>query len=70
MPTPAEIQNRLSEDVAMPLDTRVRLGSGASIDYMLDRAVAAINRHDRAVASALAGQMLAADISVTLEVQR
>src|ERR1700742_4564021 len=34
---------------------------GTSIDEMLDRAVAAINSGDRATASALAGQVLAAD---------
>jgi class 3 adenylate cyclase len=34
---------------------------GASIDELLDRAVAAINRGDRAAAAALAGQVLAAD---------
>ncbi len=33
----------------------------ASIDDLLDRAVAAINRGDRAAATALAGQVLAAD---------
>jgi class 3 adenylate cyclase len=36
---------------------------GASIDELLDRAVAAINRGDRAAATALAGQVLAADSS-------
>ena len=34
---------------------------GASIDELLDRAVAAINRGDRAAATALAGQVLSAD---------
>ena len=34
---------------------------GASIDELLDRAVAAINRGDRVTATALAGQVLAAD---------
>ena len=34
---------------------------GASIDELLDRAVAAINRGDRVSASALAGQVLAVD---------
>jgi class 3 adenylate cyclase/tetratricopeptide (TPR) repeat protein len=34
---------------------------GASIDELLDHAVAAINRGDRAAATALAGQVLAAD---------
>ncbi|HEY2503266.1 MAG TPA: adenylate/guanylate cyclase domain-containing protein [Mycobacterium sp.] len=34
---------------------------GASIDELLDRAVAAINRGDRAAATALAGQVLEAD---------
>src|ERR1700739_936443 len=34
---------------------------GAAIDELLDRAVAAINRGDRAAAVALAGQVLAAD---------
>jgi hypothetical protein len=36
---------------------------GASIDELLDWAVAAINRGDRATATALAGQVLAADSS-------
>ena len=35
---------------------------GASIDELLDRAVAAINRGDRVAASALAGQVLAVDV--------
>jgi class 3 adenylate cyclase len=34
---------------------------GASIDELLDRAVAAINRGDRVTATALAGQVLSAD---------
>jgi hypothetical protein len=34
---------------------------GASLDDLLDRAVAAINRGDRAAASALADQVLAVD---------
>jgi hypothetical protein len=34
---------------------------GTSIDELLDRAVAAINRGDRAAATALAGQVLAVD---------
>ena len=34
---------------------------GASVDELLDRAVAAINRGDRAAATALAGQVLAVD---------
>ena len=38
-----------------------RPAGGASIDELLDRAVAAINRGDRAAATALAGQVLAAD---------
>jgi class 3 adenylate cyclase len=38
-----------------------RPGRGASVDELLDRAVAAINRGDRAAASALAGQVLAVD---------
>jgi class 3 adenylate cyclase len=38
-----------------------RPAGGASIDDLLDRAVAAINRGDRAAATALAGQVLAAD---------
>jgi class 3 adenylate cyclase/tetratricopeptide (TPR) repeat protein len=37
------------------------LARGASIDELLDRAVAAINRGDRAAATALAGQVLAVD---------
>jgi class 3 adenylate cyclase len=36
-------------------------GAGLSIDDLLDRAVSAINRGDRAVATALAGQVLAVD---------
>jgi class 3 adenylate cyclase/tetratricopeptide (TPR) repeat protein len=36
-------------------------GRGASIDELLDRAVAAINRGDRAAATALAGRVLAVD---------
>ena len=36
-------------------------GRDASIDELLDRAVAAINRGDRAAATALAGQVLAVD---------
>jgi class 3 adenylate cyclase len=42
-------------------DSDTRLGRGASIDELLDRAVAAINRGDRAAATALAGQVLAVD---------
>jgi class 3 adenylate cyclase/tetratricopeptide (TPR) repeat protein len=38
-----------------------RPAGGASIDELLDRAVAAINRGDRAAAQALAGEVLAAD---------
>jgi len=38
-----------------------RVGRGASIDDLLDRAVAAINSGDRAAATALAGQVLAVD---------
>ena len=38
-----------------------RLEVGSSIDELLDRAVAAINRGDRAAASALAGQVLEID---------
>jgi class 3 adenylate cyclase len=38
-----------------------RPAGGASIDELLDRAVAATNRGDRAAATALAGQVLAAD---------
>ena len=38
-----------------------RAARGASIDELLDRAVLAINRGDRAVATALAGQVLAVD---------
>src|SRR6478752_6325128 len=47
---------------------RLRVGAamgpverGASIDELLDRAVAAINRGDRVTATALAGQVLSAD---------
>jgi class 3 adenylate cyclase len=38
-----------------------RPGGGTSIDELLDRAVAAINRGDRAAATVLAGQVLTAD---------
>lgn len=37
------------------------VGRGASIEELLDRAVSAINRGDRAAATALAGQVLAVD---------
>ena len=39
-----------------------RSARGESIDELLDRAVAAINRGDRVSASALAGQVLAVDV--------
>jgi class 3 adenylate cyclase/tetratricopeptide (TPR) repeat protein len=42
-------------------DNRRRRDHDASIDELLDRAVAAINHGDRASATALAGQVLAAD---------
>jgi class 3 adenylate cyclase len=42
-------------------DGKGRPAGEASIDELLDRAVAAINRGDRATATALAGQVLAAD---------
>ena len=42
-------------------DGDARPEGGASIDELLDRAVAAINRGDRAAATALAGQVLAVD---------
>ena len=42
-------------------DGDARAGTGVSIDDLLDRAVSAINRGDRAVATALAGQVLAMD---------
>ena len=42
-------------------ESKTRPAGGASIDELLDRAVAAINRGDRATATALAGQVLAAD---------
>ena len=42
-------------------DGDTRLWHEASIDDLLDRAVAAINRGDRATATALAGQVLAVD---------
>jgi class 3 adenylate cyclase/tetratricopeptide (TPR) repeat protein len=42
-------------------DGDVRAGAGVSVDDLLDRAVSAINRGDRAVATALAGQVLAVD---------
>ncbi len=42
-------------------DGNARPEGGASIDELLDRAVAAINRGDRATATALAGAVLAVD---------
>ena len=42
-------------------DGDAHLGGGASIDDLLDRAVAAINCGDRVAAAALAGQVLAVD---------
>jgi class 3 adenylate cyclase/tetratricopeptide (TPR) repeat protein len=42
-------------------DGDARVERGASIDELLDRAVAAINRGDRRAATALAGQVLAVD---------
>ncbi|WP_234783673.1 adenylate/guanylate cyclase domain-containing protein [Mycolicibacterium celeriflavum] len=42
-------------------DSNARVERGASIDELLDRAVGAINRGDRAGATALAGQVLAVD---------
>jgi class 3 adenylate cyclase len=42
-------------------DGDARFERGASIDELLDRAVAAINRGDRPAATALAGQVLAVD---------
>ncbi|CAM2950623.1 cyclase [Mycobacterium intermedium] len=42
-------------------DSRPRQTETASIDELLDRAVAAVNRGDRAAATDLAGQVLAAD---------
>src|SRR5246127_5383873 len=42
-------------------DGEARPEAGPSIDELLDRAVAAINRGDRAAATALAGQVLAVD---------
>jgi hypothetical protein len=42
-------------------DEDARAATGVSIDDLLDRAVSAINRGDRAVATALAGQVLAVD---------
>src|SRR5258705_11843366 len=42
-------------------DGNARPEDGASIDELLDRAVAAINRGDRAAATALAGEGRAAD---------
>jgi class 3 adenylate cyclase len=46
-------------------DGKGRPASEASIDELLDRPVAAINRGDRATAKALAGQVLAADSANT-----
>jgi class 3 adenylate cyclase len=42
-------------------DGQGRPGGEASIDELLDRAVGAINRGDRAAATALAGQVLSVD---------
>jgi hypothetical protein len=39
-------------------DGEARVAGGRSIDELLDRAVAAINRGDRAMATALVGQVL------------
>ena len=42
-------------------DVDARGERAVSVDELLDRAVAAINRGDRTAATALAGQVLAAD---------
>ncbi len=46
-------------------DVDARIERGASVDELLDRAVAAINRGDRVAATSLAGQVLAADAGNT-----
>jgi class 3 adenylate cyclase len=52
----------VSEDrVRSAKDGNSRPAEGSSIDEMIDRAIIAINRGDRATASALAGQVLAVD---------
>ena len=67
-PTPAGAQTKAPtrpphEDLSVPPDHLDRTGGGSAIDDLLDRAVSAINRGDRAVATALAGQVLAVDES-------
>ncbi len=47
--------------VRQPTEGDGPASGGTSIDELLDRAVAAINRGDRAAATALAGQVLAVD---------
>lgn len=49
------------DPVRSAVDAQATPAGRASIDELLDRAVAAINRGDRAAAAALAGQVLAAD---------
>ena len=51
----------MSDIGARHIGVDVGRGHSASIDELLDRAVAAINRGDRAAATALAGQVQAAD---------
>jgi class 3 adenylate cyclase len=51
----------VSDGVVRSKTGEVRPAGGASIDELLDRAVAAINSGDRATATALAGRVLAAD---------
>ena len=48
-------------DGGMTAPREPRLGAGSSIDDLLDQAVAAINRGDRATATALADHVLAVD---------
>ncbi len=50
-----------TDDVPAPPGAGTAVSTGASIDDLLDRAVSAINSGDRAVATALADQVLAVD---------
>ena len=50
-----------TDDVPAPPGAGAAVSTGASIDDLLDRAVSAINSGDRAVATALADQVLAVD---------
>ncbi len=56
-----EVSDRQPPKVRSERDGAARAQGGTSIDELLDRAVRAINSGDRAVATALAGQVLAVD---------